>query len=680
MSVARFCWLSLFCLLVHASASRAQSRSGSESEDIARTADKSLSPYFLVEDCGGCVLEPFALESTRVHAAISGVIADVTVQQTYRNGGLLPISARYVFPASTRAAVHALQFELEGRRRVVASIKPREQAAREYRAAAESGKTATLLEQDRPNVFTMAVSNILPGDHVVVELHYSELLVPTDGTYSFVYPTVVGPRYRRVQQQAQATPVLTTHMPEGELPDTQFSLNVILTAGLPIAELNSATHDLDVVWQQERRVARVSLAKTARYAGDRDFIFNYRLRGDQIQSGLMLYEGEQENHFLLMVQPPARVTVSEIPPREYIFVLDVSGSMSGFPLDTAKRLISQLIAQLRPTDTFNVLLFSGDSQLLSPASLAATQDHVQQALALIDRQRGGGGTELEAALSRALELPRSEHVSRSVVVLTDGYITEERGAFELVAREVQHSNVFAFGIGSSVNRHLIEGLAHAGQGEPFVVTDAAHAAETAERFRRYIESPVLTEVRVRFEQLDVYDVEPAVQADLFAERPIVVFGKWRGPRAGRVVVAGQRPSGEFQTDVQVAHVTPQADNAALPRLWARSRIAHLTDFTGGDGVSAGVEKQVTELGLRYSLLTNYTSFVAVLEEVRNAEGAAGQVDQSLPLPAGVSDLAVGGAQYQGAAEPELLWLSAIALGLLAASTLRRRLLPGGARR
>jgi len=683
MSVVRFCWLSVFCLLVQTSVAQAQSHSGSARTDDAATVDKSLSPYFSVEDCGGCVLEPFTLESTRVHAAISGVIADVTVQQTYRNGGLLPISARYVFPASTRAAVHALQFQL-GSRRVVATIKPREQAAREYRAAAESGKTATLLEQERPNVFTMAVSNILPGDRVVVELHYSEMLVPTDGVYSFVYPTVVGPRYRRAEPQVEtprpSTPVFaTTHMPQGDAPDTRFSLDVVLTAGLPVVELTSRSHALDVAWQSERRSARVSLAKAARFAGDRDFILDYRLRGDQIQSGLMLYEDEHEKHFLLMVQPPSRVQPSEIPAREYIFVLDVSGSMYGFPLDTAKKLIRQLISQLRSTDTFNVLLFSGDSQLLSPASLAATQDNVQRAIALIDGQRGGGGTELEAALRRVAELPRSEHVSRSVVVLTDGFILEERGAFELVASHVQDTNVFAFGIGSSVNRHLIEGLARAGQGEPFVVTDEAQAAETAQRFRRYIESPVLTNVRVNFEQLDAYDVEPAMQADLFAERPIVVFGKWRGPRAGRVVVTGQRPSGEFHTEVQVADVTPQAENAALPRLWARSRIAHLTDVTKEDG-AADVERQVTELGLRYSLLTNYTSFVAVLEEVRNVNGAGVEVDQPLPLPVGVSDLAVGGGQYYGAAEPELLWLVAIAMVLLTASAMRRRFRAAGARR
>ena len=645
-STALFC-LVFLCLPL--SAARAQDPS-----------ERSLSPYFVV-DAAADGVEPFALESTRVHADISGVIADVTVEQSYRNGGVVPINARYVFPASTRAAVHGLSFSL-GNQRVVAKIKQREKAAEEYRAAAESGKTATLLEQDRPNVFSMSVANILPGDRVVVQLRYSELLVPTDGVYQFVYPTVVGPRYKSpsspVATDGSDRFVRSPFMPLGDTPDTKFDIDVSLSAGVPIAELRSGTHKVDVVWQ-DRSLAKVLLAKNSGFGGNRDFILDYKLRGSQIQSGLLLYEGQGENHFLLMVQPPARVKTEEIPAREYVFVLDVSGSMYGFPLDTAKALISALIGQLRPVDTFNVLLFSGDSRLMVPRSIPATADNVRRAISLIDHERGGGGTELEAALRVVAGLPRSEHVSRSVVVLTDGYIAEERGAFDLITQNIQNTNVFAFGIGSSVNRYLIEGLARAGQGEPFVVTDASAARATAERFRRYIQSPVLTEVRVRFDGFDAYDVEPALQPDLFAERPVVVFGKWRGAHAGRIEVLGRTANGEFKAEVPVEHARSQAANAALPQLWARSRIARLSDFAPQDA-GGELEREVTELGLRYSLLTKHTSFIAVLEQIRNPGGNAQNVEQPSPLPAGVSDVGLGGGEYASGAEPEL-WLL---LGLL----------------
>jgi Ca-activated chloride channel family protein len=286
---------------------------------------------------------------------------------------------------------------------------------------------------------------------------------------------------------------------------------------------------------------------------------------------------------------------------------------------------------------------------------------VHTAISLIDHERGGGGTELEAALHVVMTLPRDEHVSRSVIVLTDGYIAEERGAFDLITQNIQNTNVFAFGIGSSVNRYLIEGLARAGQGEPFIVTDASAARATAERFRRYIASPVLTEVRVRFDGFDAYDVEPALQPDLFAERPVVVLGKWRGARAGRIEVLGRTAKGVFRAEVPVEHTHSQPENAALPQLWARSRIARLSDFAAQDA-GGELERQVTELGLRYSLLTKHTSFIAVLEQIRNPGGNALNVDQPSPLPAGVSDLALGG-EYASGAEPELpLLLGLLSLG------------------
>jgi Ca-activated chloride channel family protein len=630
----------------------------------------TLSPYFFVDDGPGDV-EAFPLESTQVLANVSGVIADVQVRQTYRNDGTRPIHARYVFPASTRAAVHGMEI-LVGNRRVVARIKEREAAAAEFKKAAADGKTASLLSEERPNVFTMAVANILPGDRVAVTLRYSELLVPTDGKYQFVYPTVVGPRYSH--EPAGAAPptdkfIESPYLHAGSPSPTVFSIEVGLSTGVPIADLRSSTHRIDVSWGSDRSLVHVALAHDQGFGGDRDFILQYRLAGDRVQSGLLLSEGPDENHFLLMVQPPARVEPASIPSREYIFVLDVSGSMSGFPLDTAKGLLTDLVQQLRPTDTFNVELFSGASCVLAPSSLPATQDNVQRALGFISQERGGGGTELEAALGRALGLPRSENVSRSVVVITDGYIAQERGAFELVERNLSTTNVFAFGIGSGVNRYLIEGLARVGRGEPFVVTSPAEATEAALRFRRYIEAPVLLHVAVQMHGFDAYDVEPPQQPDLFAARPVVVIGKWRGPRQGTIEVTAQGAAGPFSQTVDVGGTSARPENAALPQLWARTRIARLSDFDA-DGNDALTTRAVTDLGLRYSLLTRYTSFIAVLEQVRNTEGQAQNVDQPLPLPLGVSDLAVGG--YASGAEPELVWVLGLALWVLVATAYRNR--------
>jgi Ca-activated chloride channel homolog len=610
--------------------------------------DRTLSPYFFV-DGGESGVDVFPLESTEVVANISGVIADVTVRQTYKNNGKVPLNARYVFPASTRAAVHGMQFTL-GDRRVVARIKEREAATKEFEAAKKEGKTATLLEQERPNVFTMSLANILPNDRVMVELQYSELLIPEAGVYEFVYPTVVGPRYSKTQASSGETWIESPYLHMGSVPPTTFTMKTNLSGGLPIADLQSPSHQLKVDWEGPT-VAHTMLAPNTGFAGNRDFVLRYRLTGNQIQSGVLVNHGTKEDLFLLMVQPPAKVTAADIPAREYIFVLDVSGSMHGFPLETAKSLMRDLLGGLRPKDSFNVVLFSGAAKLYSPRSVPATPEQLQRALDIIEREHGGGGTELEGALGTVVKIPHAEHVSRTVVVVTDGFIAEERGAFDLIAKHLHDTNVFSFGIGSSVNRHLIEGVARAGQGEPFVVLGPNEAPAVAARFRRYIESPVLTNIHVTYQDFDAYDVEPAAQPDLFAERPITVFGKFRGRGKGRIVVTGRTATGTFTKTFDMAGVYPRPEHAVLPQLWARARIARLSDFAVDGGEDA---REVTRLGLSYSLLTKYTSFIAVLEKVRVRPGSSVDVDQPLPLPAGVEDSAVGD-EFNSGAEPEL-WL------------------------
>jgi Ca-activated chloride channel family protein len=365
-----------------------------------------------------------------------------------------------------------------------------------------------------------------------------------------------------------------------------------------------------------------------------------------------------------MAQPPQRVMNAEIPAREYIFVVDVSGSMDGFPLNTAKRLMRDLIGQLRPTDLFNVVLFAGDSAALSAKSLRADQQNISKAIRLIEQQRGGGGTELLAAVKQAMSLPREANVSRSVVLVTDGYISGEKGVFDYIRENLNQCNVFSFGIGSSVNRFLIEGVAKAGMGEPFVVTSEAEAPSVAAKFREYIQTPLLTDIQVSSVGFDVYDVNPGRLPDLFAQRPVILFGKWRGPVNGTLELRGRTGQGDYLTRVDVAGVQPDEANQALRYLWARSRIAELSDYGFGDPGADRI-RDITSLGLKYNLLTQYTSFIAVREKISNNQGPAQDVEQPLPLPLGVSDLAVG-------SEPELLWLIGASMIIATVMLLRWR--------
>jgi Ca-activated chloride channel homolog len=285
---------------------------------------------------------------------------------------------------------------------------------------------------------------------------------------------------------------------------------------------------------------------------------------------------------------------------------------------------------------------------------------VAGAIRVIDGERGGGGTELYAALDRALQIPRTDGFARSVVLVTDGYISAEADVFALIAANLGRANLFAFGIGSSVNRHLIEGVARAGQGEPFVVTSPQEAAQVCDRFRRYIETPVLTHISIAAEGFDIYDLEPAGFPDLLAQRPLVALGKWRGTPAGRIVIRGESGGGPYEQVLDVGAVAPSPANEALGRLWARGRVAALGDF-GLTGSAEAHRSDIVALGLKYTLLTAFTSFVAVHEVVRNPGGSGLAVNQPLPLPAGVSNAAVG--MTQGS-EPELVFVL-LALVLLA---------------
>ena len=626
--------------------------------------DATLAPYFLIDGMDTAT-DSFPLKETNVSVNINGIFAETFVTQTYSNEGQEPINATYVFPASSRVTIHGMKMEI-GDEIITAKIKEKEEARHDYEQAKSEGKSASLLEQQRPNVFTMDVANVMPGDIIRIELHYTEMITPTDGIYQFVFPTVAGPRYTSpsVPKSLKAeTWIASPFLRLGDTPREKYNINVNLSAGVPITDLQCGSHKIDVAWDNQTS-ARISLSNPEEFAGNRDFILDYKLTGTEISSGLMLGTGESENFFLLMVQPPERYTPETIPPREYIFILDVSGSMYGFPLDTSKELIRNLAGSLRESDRFNVILFSDSLIQMSPESVPATAENVQKASALIDNEEGGGGTELAPALETALAIPASPGAARSVIAITDGYISGEREIFDIIGRNIGTTNFFSFGIGSSVNRYLIDGIAKTGLGESFVVTDPSEAAATADRFRTYIQSPVLTDVQVTYDGFDVYDIEPPTLSTLFASRPIVLFGKWKGEPSGTIYITGKTGGRDYAEDIPVSAAIPLEANNIIQYLWARTRVERLTDYGITEDLQANAKKEVTELGLRYSMMTPYTSFIAVTEKVRNTEGKSTDVKQPLPIPMNVSEWAIGNGYTVGSEPGSLLLVLLMAAALL----------------
>lgn len=578
-------------------------------------SDKSESPYLLIQNSLP-EQATVVLQSTQVDVQIDGIIADVSVKQTYVNESTQTLEAIYVFAGSTRAAVYGLDMRV-GEREIHAKVKKQETARREYNKAKEEGKTAGLLEQHRPNVFQMNVANIRPGDVIDVVMHYTELLVHCDGLYEFVYPGVVGPRYSTEGEKwvEQSIKQLT-------FPVVDFDVKVSINAGVPVQTVACTSHQIRTEHNDEHHTI-LTLANPFDKQSDRDFIIQYGLRGSKVQTGMMCYQhSDGEQFFLLMAQPPLQTSIEQILPREFIFIVDVSASMYGFPLEVSKTILRKLLSSLRPTDIFNVMLFEFSRQMFSDQSLPATPENIEKALQLIDEQAARGGTNLYQALQTAFDFKTTPDFARTFILATDGYVTVESRAFQLVADQRNQANLFALGIGRDVNRHLIEGLAYAGAGEAYIITNQTEAETIGAKLINDITMPVWSHINIDWGKFEVQDITPVSVPDLFAAKPVIVYGKYKGDAEGKIVIKGRKAGRDFK---QIIHAdkAEMVQSEALRYLWARNRIKYLSDYAScfEDGVTfiyqketQKHQKEITELGLKYNLLTKYTSFLAVDDE------------------------------------------------------------------
>ncbi len=575
--------------------------------------DFNESPYFL---CTNPANEPPAmvLQSTDVYATISGVIADVEVRQFYTNTGSSPLEAVYVFPASTRSAVYAMEMVI-GDRIITAKIEEKAKARKQYNTAKAQGKRASLLEEERPNIFKMNVANIAPNETVEVTLRYTETLIPENKEYSFVFPTVVGPRYRSVQESIDEKAAISASSHIANTADLNIAVN--LNAGLPIQSIACISHQC-IKSQPTPSTAKIVLNDSVQ---NKDFVVRYSLAGAQIETGMLTYEGaDGENYFMAMIQPPANVTAGDIPPREYIFIVDVSGSMRGYPLDISKQVLSGIFNQLNEQDLFNIIYFAGSGRMYAEHSLPATAENIQSAIEFTNGYQGYGGTELLCAIKAAFSLQRETEYARTFAIFTDGYVTVEKETFDYIREHLGDANFFSLGIGNSVNRYIIEGMAHVGCAEPFIALNKDEAKVQAEKFTQYISNPVLTNIQYQFKGMEVYDVLPEKVPDVFADRPIIISGKYHKRMKGQLQLTGTSGNQEIQQSIQLK--PSDNETQALSYLWAREKIRLLADYSSiekdrykTDTVYTNdLKQQITELGLQYNLLTEYTSFIAIDNE------------------------------------------------------------------
>lgn len=570
------------------------------------------SPYFQIENELPKDFNPssFALINSDVSVKVSGVIAEVLVEQQYTNKSDQTLNANYVFPGSSQSAIYFMEMELNGKI-IRAKVKEKEEAKQIFEKAKKEGKSASLLQQHRPNVFQMNLANIKPNSTVKVRFKYTETLIPTKKTYEFVFPTLVGPRYATQQMAANdswvGNPFVNNEHPNYQGAAPGFSLNLQLNAGMPINKAAWYSHPNVPVNFTSGTQLQSTINKTTKKG---DFIFRYQLVGKEIASGLLLHEGDKENFFLYTMQPPVRPEQDKLPPRDYVFIVDVSGSMNGFPIEISKKLITSVLKGLQETDRFNILLFAGSSEQYGSEMLPATRNNVDNAIDFIENQSGSGGTQVLPALEKAMDMLEDEGRSSTVVIATDGLVTVEREAIALIEDNLGKANFFPFGIGTSSNRYIIEAMANAAMSEAFICTSEEEAAKKAVDFKEMVTNPVLTDVNVKFSGMETYDVLPKNAPDLFGDKPLVIFGKYKSAEKGKISIKGKNADGKFAQSFDVTKGSKASENEALRYLWARHKIKLLSDYNRAkpDG---DLKQQIVDLGLKYNLLTEFTSFVAV---------------------------------------------------------------------
>ncbi|HLP89400.1 MAG TPA: VIT domain-containing protein [Nostocaceae cyanobacterium] len=580
----------------------------------------------------------FPLKHTEVQAKIAGNLSRVEVIQSFENPFNKPLEAVYIFPLPDEAAVDEMEIKI-GEKIIKGSIKKREEAQEIYQQAKREGRTAGLLEQERDNIFTQSLANIQPGEQIDVIIRYTDSLKFIGGNYEFVFPMVVGPRYipgtpidgsgdtDKVPDASRITPPV---IPPGMRSRHDINVNVEINAGLPVSNITSPSHQIQI--EQNHEISQIKLA-----GGDtipnKDFILRYQVAGKTTQTTILTQTDQRGGHFAIYFIPALEYQTSEIVPKDVVFLIDTSGSQAGAPIKQCQELMRHFIYSLNPDDTFAIIDFATTTRQLSSTPLANTPANIITAINYINKLDANGGTELLNGIQAVLKFPVSSHRLRSIVLLTDGYIGNENEILAKVQRELKPGNrLYSFGAGSSVNRFFLNRIAEIGRGTSTIIRHDEPVETTVEKFCQEISNPVLTNIQIIWEGAgETPIIYPTAVTDLFAQQPLVLFGKKPDSIAGKLhitgIVAGnQTYQKTFDLNFE------EGGNKALAQLWGRAEIKELMNQMFSYETLDRVEA-VTETALTYQLLSKYTAFVAVSEDVRidgNSETISVQVPVEMP--------------------------------------------------
>lgn len=593
--------------------------------------------------------------ASRAQIRVRGLVAEVELQQEFANRSGDWQEAVYVLPLPEQAAVNGLEIQV-GERRIVGVVREREEAAKIYRAARAAGKRAALLEQQRPNLFTNKVANIAPGETIRVEIRYLQSVGYDSGTFSLRLPTTLTPRYIPGQVIPGAEMELATDssgwaLPTDQVPDAheitplmqpaaeltaigshKIAIEVDLEGGLPLAEITSPYHDID--FDKQANGSYSIKLRGGDAVMDRDFALHWRPRPSAMPraalftEGALTGEGEgEENTYLqlLLLPPDAEKNVRRLP-REVVYVIDTSGSMSGNSIRQAKESLQLALSRLQPNDRFNVIEFNSSTRAFFPRPVAADSANIQLARAQVEGLQARGGTEMAPALRLALsqQMPGADSLVHQVVFITDGAVGNERALFELIRQSLRDARLFTVGIGSAPNSHFMRKAAQFGRGATVTIGDLGEVQERMQALFAKLENPLATDLQLQWPQGLVVDAYPKRIPDLYRGEPLQLVAKIDGDVASGEVQLRGRLAGQQFVQKLALKKSDSSEGRGIGSVWARAKIEALRDrqLQSGEQSAAGqaLREQILQLALAHQLASPYTSFVAVEEKLVRPEG------------------------------------------------------------
>ncbi|MBX9666022.1 MAG: VIT and VWA domain-containing protein [Candidatus Obscuribacterales bacterium] len=594
------------------------------------------------------------LKHTKVDATIFGSSARVTVKQVFRNNSREKLEAKYRFPLSENSAVDSMVMKV-GDRVIKGDITRREVANSIYQTAKRQGYAAALLDQERTNVFTQSIANLEPGKEIEISINYTETLAFCNGNFQFVFPTVVGPRYQpfgddssdefasnrdnNLLKFASLSPPPTVNVAsQARRPGHDLEINVAVNSGLPIQNLTSRLHKINVQ-QENKQTALVSLQSLTTIP-NRDFVLDISVAGDKLQTGYVTSKSGNDGFLSLMVIPPQKVVTADVAPRELIFVVDCSGSQAGRPIQKTRDTLNYVIDHVNDKDTFQIITFNDGIKNLFGRPENLTLSRRIQAKAFVNDLKALGGTIMEPAVEAACESPAEDNRLRIVSFMTDGYVSDDYRVIGLVKSLRGNSRWFPFGVGDSVNRTLIENIAREGGGESeFVLLD--DSAETVgKKFYQRIAAPVLTDVHISCEGIELLDIYPREVSDVWSNKPLFFNARYTRPGHGKVNIDGFYQGKPYHRSIPVVLDSSTSTSGQLGQTWARARIDDLM-AQDWEGVQSGVmvdsiKDQIVSTALQHHLVSQFTSFVAVDQSRRTSAATVATVDIPVATPEGLS--------------------------------------------